>query len=497
MSAPVPDPISLPDRYRVRAHLGAGGMATVWQAYDAMLGRDVAIKALADPYASEPLSRRRFGREVRAAARLARHPNVVTVFDVGEHDGRPYMVMELVRGTSVARRLRSGRPSDGTVRRWLAQAAGALDAAHAAGVVHRDVKPANLVIDRRGRLLVVDFGIARVSAESTLSDAGEVLGTASYLSPEQASGAPATSASDRYALAVVAFELVTGTLPFPGDGVPAQIEGHISAPVPSARARREGLAASVDAVFQRALAKDPARRFASATAFVSALEAALVDVSLPEEGHGAPERARSVEERRRHPARRVLATAAAVVLAAAAAFGVSQLQRPVSSEAGGPAPVTVSGARHHHHHVRHRRRHAHGHDHHDGVTSLPPAGGAEGRTASPSPPGPATTHAPQTIPPPRPSSPEHRTPPARPRGVAIPTPRTRTGPTPALPKTTTTAPAPGGATSSPGAPGGGGSSAPTTPPASTTGSGTSSTGGRAGASSGRVETGASGGGSSR
>ena len=190
-------------------------MAGVWEAQDQILGRAVAVKVLASHLSEDSRARARFSREARAAAGLSSHPHVVTIYDVGEHDGRVFMVMELMRGGTVGDRLRAGRAvSDETALRWLREAAGALDAAHDAGIVHRDIKPGNLLLDERDRLAIADFGIARLAMEDQLTATGQVLGTASYISPEQAVGEPAAPASDRYALAVVAFELLTGEKPF-------------------------------------------------------------------------------------------------------------------------------------------------------------------------------------------------------------------------------------------------------------------------------------------
>src|SRR5690348_9866696 len=164
------DRISLPDRYRVVRHLANGGMASVWEAHDALLDRDVAVKLLASHLGTDERARRRFQREARAAAGLSSHPNVVTIYDVGEHDHRVFMVMEIMRGGSVADRLRSGDPiPHSTALRWLRDAAAALDAAHEAGVVHRDIKPANLLLDGQDRLGVADFGIARLAWEDQLT----------------------------------------------------------------------------------------------------------------------------------------------------------------------------------------------------------------------------------------------------------------------------------------------------------------------------------------
>src|SRR5215213_4495023 len=215
--------ISLPDRYRVVRHLANGGMASVWEAHDELLDRSVAVKVLATHLSEDDRARKRFEREARAAAGLSSHPNVVTIYDVGEHDDRVFMVMELMRGGSVADGLRSGREiPQATVLDWLHEAAAALDAAHEANIVHRDIKPANLLLDERDRLAIADFGIARIAQEDQLTQTGQVLGTASYISPEQAVGEAATAASDRYSFAVVAYELLAGSRPFSGEHFAAQ-----------------------------------------------------------------------------------------------------------------------------------------------------------------------------------------------------------------------------------------------------------------------------------
>ena len=241
--------ISLPDRYRVVRHIANGGMASVWEAQDEVLARAVAVKLLASHLSEDDRARQRFQREARAAAAVSNHPNVVTIYDVGEHDGRTFMVMELLTGGTVADKLRAGdRISPRTAMRWLRDAASALDAAHAADVVHRDVKPANMLLDDGGRLAIADFGIARLALEDQLTATGTVLGTAAYISPEQAVGDPATAASDRYALAVVAYELLTGQRPFEAENFAAQARAHVEDdPVPASE-RNPDLPPEVDAV---------------------------------------------------------------------------------------------------------------------------------------------------------------------------------------------------------------------------------------------------------
>ena len=268
--------ISLPDRYRVVRHIANGGMAGVWEAHDELLGRAVAVKVLASHLSEDSRARARFSREARAAAGLSSHAHVVTIYDVGEHDGRAFMVMELMRGGTVGERLKAGRTiADDTALRWLREAAGALDAAHDAGVVHRDIKPGNLLLDDHDRLAIADFGIARLAMEDQLTATGQVLGTASYISPEQAVGEAATPASDRYALAVVAFELLTGERPFGAGHFAAQARAHVEDRPPLATERDPSLPQGVGAVLERGLAKAPDDRWESAGAMVEALGRAM------------------------------------------------------------------------------------------------------------------------------------------------------------------------------------------------------------------------------
>jgi serine/threonine-protein kinase len=270
--------LRLPDRYRDAKRIGRGGMGDIYWAHDEALGRDVAIKALAQRYADDVEVGKRFRREARAAARLSGSPHVVTIYDVGESDGRPFIVMEFLAGGSLEELVnREGRQPAGRVLRWLDEAADALDEAHRREVVHRDVKPANLLLDREGIVRVADFGIASAAGTQSLTMTGTVLGTAGYLSPEQAQGERATAASDRYALAVVAFELLSGSRPFASDSTTAEATAHIHAPVPSACERAPQLPCELDRVFERGLAKSPDARFGSCAELVSALRTAFAD----------------------------------------------------------------------------------------------------------------------------------------------------------------------------------------------------------------------------
>ena len=266
---------NLPPRYRDAEHVAHGGMGGVYRATDTQLGRDVAIKVLSERYADDESIRERFKREALAAARLSASPNTVTIFDVGEWEGRPYIVMELLEGGTLENRIRAeGAQDPADAVRWLEEAAQALDAAHAAGVVHRDVKPGNLLLDGRGEVRVGDFGVASAVGLDSMTMTGTVLGTAGYLSPEQAKGQRATPASDRYALGVVAFELLTGSRPYVSDSPTAEAAAHVHAPIPYP-SRFGDVPPEVDPVLQRALAKDPGDRFSTAGEFVAALRDAL------------------------------------------------------------------------------------------------------------------------------------------------------------------------------------------------------------------------------
>jgi eukaryotic-like serine/threonine-protein kinase len=271
----------LPPRYSDVRHLARGGMGDVYSAIDTALGRTVAVKLLSDRYADDEGVRQRFTREALAAARLSGTSNTVTIFDVGEWNDRPYIVMELAEGGTLEDRLTTGgaqQPSD--VLRWLSDAAGALDAAHQAGIVHRDVKPGNLLLDERGEVRVADFGVASAVGMDSMTMTGTVLGTAGYLSPEQAMGKRATPASDRYALGVVGWELLTGERPYAAANTTAEAAAHVHAPIPSI-SERTNHPRELDPVFRRALAKDPGERYDSAAEFVAALREALSAAAAP------------------------------------------------------------------------------------------------------------------------------------------------------------------------------------------------------------------------
>ena len=273
----------LPDRYRVLQRIARGGMASVWCAHDVLLGRRVAIKLLGEQFADDEPAFRRLEREARAAARLSGHPHVVTIYDVGQTEPRddlprrPFIVMEHLAGGTVGDALgATGLAERVLALRWVRGTAAALDFAHGRGVIHRDIKPANLLLDPDHVVHVADFGIARIGTEDSITETGQLFGTAAYLSPEQALGRPATDASDRYALAVVAFELLVGERPFIAQHFAAQARQHIEEQPPRATQRNRALPPAVDRVLARGMAKRPEDRWRTAGAFADALEAALL-----------------------------------------------------------------------------------------------------------------------------------------------------------------------------------------------------------------------------
>jgi hypothetical protein len=261
-------------RYRLEASLGRGGMAEVFRARDERLGRTVAVKVILPSFASEPHFAERFLREARMVASLE-HPHILPVYDSGDENGVPYLVMPYLQGGTLVERMAAGAVSPGSALRWIGELATALDAAHAHGVLHRDVKPANVLLGAGDRALLADFGIAKSGEAATqLTATGGVIGTPTYMAPELAQGRPASPASDLYALAVLAYEMLTGAPPFSGESALSLLHQHVTTPPPSVRARA-ALPAELDAVFARALAKDPAQRPASARQFAQELEDAL------------------------------------------------------------------------------------------------------------------------------------------------------------------------------------------------------------------------------
>ena len=255
-------------RYRLEASIGTGGMAQVFRGQDTTLDRQVAIKILAPQFARDPSFVERFRREAQAAARL-NHPNIVNVYDTGVDGDTNYIVMEHVEGRTLAEYLtRGGTLAPRKAAEIAEKVAEALAAAHAQGVIHRDIKPANIMVTREGRVKVMDFGIARlVAGPDTVEQTAAVLGTAAYLSPEQAQGQTVDARSDLYSLGIVLYEMVTGKPPFTGDSAMAVAYKHVQETPPPPSSLNADVPPRLDAVVMRALAKNPANRYQTAGEF--------------------------------------------------------------------------------------------------------------------------------------------------------------------------------------------------------------------------------------
>jgi eukaryotic-like serine/threonine-protein kinase len=248
------------DRYQLLAVLGEGGMATIYRAYDAKLGREVAVKVLRAEYGSDAEFLERFRREAQTAAALG-HPNIVPVHDYGTDPAGPYLVMELISGGDLAAVLRERGPLPPTaVARIGQQVADALTAAHARGLVHRDIKPSNILLAPDGRVLVADFGIAQALARASITGQGVTMGSVHYVSPEQASGESATASSDVYALGLVLFEMLTGQRAFAGDSPAVVAVARLAGTVPSPAALRPDVPPALDAIVRWCMNPDPGGR---------------------------------------------------------------------------------------------------------------------------------------------------------------------------------------------------------------------------------------------
>ena len=274
------------ERYELQELVGTGGMSNVYRAHDRLLERTVALKLLHDRYSNDDEYVERFRREARSAARLS-HPNIVTVIDRGDQDGRQFIVFEHVAGKNLKQVVRESGPLPIRQAVELALEIGrALSFAHEHGLVHRDVKPQNVLLNGDGRAKVTDFGIARTLDVDGVTITGTVLGTSHYISPEQASGEQVDALSDVYSLGAVMYELLTGEVPFPGDNFVAVAMRHIREQAPSVLEKRPEVPLRLAAAVERALEKDPADRFPSMHEFVEELEACLEQ--LGEEGENEP-----------------------------------------------------------------------------------------------------------------------------------------------------------------------------------------------------------------
>ena len=251
------------DRFRLEEKVGSGGMSSVYRAFDPTLERHVAIKLMHRDISSDPDQLERFRREARAVAQL-NHPHVVTVIDAGEDDGAPYIVFEYVEGETLKERIRRlGKLPVAEAVAYAVEIGRALECAHEHRLVHRDVKPQNVLIDPDGRAKVTDFGIARSLEAQGLTATGRVLGTTDYVSPEQALGHEVTAQSDIYSLGVVLYEMLTGEIPFKADTQVAVAMKHVREPLPDVQRRRPEISAALAAVVERSTAKETKNRYAT------------------------------------------------------------------------------------------------------------------------------------------------------------------------------------------------------------------------------------------
>jgi serine/threonine protein kinase len=266
---------TLSGRYRLEARIGTGGMSTVYRALDETLQRRVAIKLMNREVATESDQLERFRREARAVAQLS-HPNIVGVIDAGEDESRPYIVFEYVEGETLKERIRRlGRLPIAEAVAYAIEIARALGAAHARHIVHRDVKPQNVLLDEEGQAKVTDFGIARTLDEEGLTADGRVLGTTDYVSPEQALGQPVTGQSDLYSLGIVLYEMLTGEVPFHGENQVAVAMKHVREQIPDVQRGRPEVSATLAAVVETATAKRLDERYADDAEFIADLEDVL------------------------------------------------------------------------------------------------------------------------------------------------------------------------------------------------------------------------------
>ncbi len=354
----------LAGRYELEELVGAGGMSSVYRAHDRLLDRKVAVKVLHEQYSDDEDYVARFRQEARAVAALS-HPNIVTVIDRGDHAGRQFIVFEYIDGENLKAVIRRDGPVPVAVALELAiQIAGALSFAHQSGLVHRDVKPQNVLLNGDGRAKVTDFGIARsLDVQHGMTQTGTVLGTSDYIAPEQAQGQRVDEHTDVYSLGVVLYELLTSEVPFPGENFVAVAMRHINEPPPPVRAKRPDVPPRVDAAVQRAMAKDPADRFQTMDDLRAELEACLDEVRSGDHGAvtavgPAVGRPRGRRRSRGRLLAALLAVAAVAAVAGLVAYALSRddgagggvggrrrrgqgLRRPRSTSAASP-PTTRS-----------------------------------------------------------------------------------------------------------------------------------------------------------
>jgi serine/threonine-protein kinase len=333
-------------RYQLNSKLGSGGMSTVYLATDETLDREVAIKVMHREISDQPDQLERFRREARAVARLS-HPNLIAVIDAGEDEGHPYIVFEYVPGETLKKRIDvEGRLGIDEATAYAIEVGRGLAAAHAARLIHRDVKPQNVLIDAEGRAKITDFGIARSLEVHGLTATGRVLGTTDYVSPEQAMGRSVDDRTDVYSLGILLYEMLTGELPFQAETQVGVAMKHVNDAVPNVQDRRPEVSSALAAVLERAVAKKPEDRYPNMGQMVVDLEAAL-EVEVVRAGHSTGEATTvldSVPRRRRKlMTRRRISWAGALLLIAAAGTALAVAALTGGEGPAGEAPEAGAG----------------------------------------------------------------------------------------------------------------------------------------------------------
>src|SRR3954447_7146979 len=343
----------LSGRYRLEAKLGSGGMSTVYLARDETLDRSVAIKVMHREMSEQADQLQRFRREARAVAQLS-HPNVVAVIDAGEDGGYPYIVLEYVEGETLKQRIdRLGRLPVDEAAAYGIEIGRGLAAAHAQRLIHRDVKPQNVLIDSDGRAKVTDFGIARSLESDGLTKTGRVLGTTDYVAPEQAMGQPVDARCDIYSLGILLYEMLAGEVPFKADTLVGVAMKHVNERMPDVQERRPEISSALAAVIERATAKEPKKRYPDMIALLADLEGALeVEVARSGTSHAeatnvldaVPSRRRLLTPRRASAAGvlLVLAAVVAALLIAALTGSNEPAARGGGAPAGGPIELIAA-----------------------------------------------------------------------------------------------------------------------------------------------------------
>ncbi len=345
----------LSGRYRLESKLGSGGMSTVYLAVDEVLDRRVAIKIMHREISDQEDQLERFRREARAVASLS-HPNLVAVIDAGDDGGHPYIVFEYVPGETLKKRIDTeGRLGLDEATAYAIEIGRGLAAAHAARLIHRDVKPQNVLIDAEGRAKITDFGIARSLEAHGLTATGRVLGTTDYVSPEQAMGKEVDARTDVYSLGILLYEMLTGDVPFVAETQVGVAMKHVNENVPDVQKKRPETSAALAAALERAVAKDPDDRYPDMNHFLADLEQAL-EVEVVRAGHATGEATTVLDsvprKRRKLPSRKSMSWAGALLLIAAAAAaiaiaaltgdeGPSQEAPPESTSGGTPIEATA------------------------------------------------------------------------------------------------------------------------------------------------------------